>query len=281
MWIKVYKPYTPSRRYMTGYDFSDITTNRPEKSLVKFLSKNAWRNQYWRITTRSRWGWHKKLYRILDFRGYDKLDIPAIVKTIEYDPYRKSRIALVSYADWEKRYVVAWKWAKVWDKFSNTNSEVYENWNRKQLKNIPEWFSVFNLEITPFTKGKMLRSAWNYATIIGKDENLWVVFVKLASWEVRKFNENCWATIWQVSNEEHKNIVIWKAWRSRWMWKRPHVRWKVMNPVDHAHWGWEWSTDIALKYPKSFSWKPVPPGKKTRKKKKWSDKFIVSRRTKN
>jgi large subunit ribosomal protein L2 len=103
----------------------------------------------------------------------------------------------------------------------------------------------------------------------------------MPSWEVRKFNNKCWATIWEVGNEEHKNIVIWKAWRNRWLGRRPHVRWKAMNPVDHPHGGWEWATDIGLKYPKSFSWKPVPPGKKTRRKKKWSDKFIVSRRTKN
>lgn len=281
MWIKVYKPYTPSRRFMTGYDFSDITTTNPEKSLVKFLWKNAWRNQYWRITTRFRWGGHKKLYRVIDFMWYDKLEIPGKVSTIEYDPYRNARIALITYADWEKRYNIAWKWISVWDSIAVTAEPVYTAGNRKQLKNIPEWYNIFNLEVTPFTKAKLLRSAWNSATIIGKDEQLKVVFVKLASGEVRKFNEECWATIWEVSNEEHKNIVLWKAWRSRWLWRRPQVRWKAMNPVDHPHWGWEWRTDIALRYPKAFNGRPVPPGKKTRAKKKWSDKFIVSRRTKN
>ncbi len=276
--IKTYKPYTPSRRYMTWYDFSWLSKKWPEKSLVKFIWSKWWRNQYWRTTIRFRWGGHKKLYRVVDFRGYDKLDIPGKVKSIEYDPYRASRIALIVYADWEKRYNLAWKWIKVWDEVMNTNQAYYLDGYRKQLKNIPEWFHVFNLEYTPFTKGKTIRSAWNYATIIGKDDQAGVVFVKLCSWEVRKFNDKCWATIWQVWTEEHKNIVIWKAWRSRWMWKRPHVRGKVMNPVDHPHGGWEWATDIALTYPKSFTWKPVPPYKKTRKKKKRSDKFIVSRR---
>lgn len=281
MWIKTYKPYTPSRRFMKWYSFDNITTSVPEKSLLKFIGSKAGRNSQWRITVRSRWWWHKRLYRMIDFRGYDKIWIPAKVVSIEYDPYRTSRIVLLSYRDWEKRYSIAWKWVKVWDIVMSWEKAWFDSWNRKQLKNIPSWINIFNLEITPFTKGKVIRWAWSYASIMGKSEEEWVVFIKMPSWEVRKFNNKCWATIWEVGNEEHKNIVIWKAWRSRWLGRRPHVRWKVMNPVDHPHGGWEWSTDIALKYPKSFSWKPVPPGKKTRRKKKWSDKFIVSRRTKN
>ncbi len=281
MWLKTYKPYTPSRRFMTGYDFSNITAKKPHKRLVRSKKQKSWKNQYWRTTIRFRWWWHKKLYRIIDFRWYDKLDIPGKVASIEYDPNRKARIALVVYADWEKRYNIAWKWANVWDRVLVSNNEEYEKWFRKQLKDIPDWFNVFNVEVTPFTNWKLVRSAWNYATLMGRDEQQKIVFIKIASWEVRKFDEKCWATIWVVSNEEHKNMVLWKAWRSRWLWRRPRVRWKAMNPVDHAHGGWEGRTWISLVYPKSFSGKPVPPGKKTRKKKKWSDKFIVSRRTKN
>ena len=278
MWIKTYKPYTPSRRFMTGYTFDEITKKRPEKGLTVFLGSTWWRNDQWRITTRFRWWWHKRLYRIVDFRWYDKQDIPATVKSVEYDPYRTARIALICYADWEKRYVLAWKWIKVWDKIATGETAKLEPWNRKRLKNIPEWFTIFNLEVVPNTKGKLLRSAWVYGVISWKDENDKTVFVKMPSGEVRKFNENCWATIWQVSNEERKNIVIWKAWRKRWLGRKPHVLWSSMNPVDHPH-GWgEGHTSLGIKYPKSYTGKPVPPGKKTRKKKKWSDKFIVQGR---
>jgi len=280
MWIKTYKPYTPSRRFMTGYTFEEITKTEPEKSLVKFIKSKAGRNNQWRITVRFRWGGHKRLYRIVDFRWYDKLNIPATVKSIEYDPYRTARIALVSYADGEKRYVLAWKGAKVGDVVMTGDQAPLKDWNRKQLKDIPDSFMIYNLEVTPFTKWKLFRSAGSYGVVMGRDEQEGIVFVKMPSGEVRKFNEKCWATIWTVSNEEHKNIVIWKAGRSRWLGRRPHVLWKSMNPVDHPHGGWEGHTTIGLKYPKSFSGKPVPPGKKTRKKKKWSDKFIVQRRKK-
>ncbi len=280
MWIKKYSPYTPSRRFMTGYTFEEITRKRPEKSLVKFLWAKWWRNNQGRITTRFRWWGHKKLYRIVDFKGYDKLDIPWRVDSIEYDPYRSARIALVVYKDGEKRYVLAWNGAKVWDKIQAGVSSPLTPGNRKQLKDIPEGFSVHNLEFTPFTKWKILKSAWCYGVITWKSQDEWRVFVKLSSWEVRKFDEKCYATLWVVSNEDHKNIVIGKAWRKRWMWYKWKVRGKAMNPVDHPHWGWEGGTDIALKYPKSFTGKPVPPFKKTRKKKKWSDKFIVVRRNK-
>ena len=281
MAVKTYKPYTPSRRFMVWYDFSDITTNKPEKSLTKFLGKTGGRNNQWRITSRFRWGWHKRLYRIVDFRWYDKADIPAKVASIEYDPYRTCRIALLNYADWEKRYVLAWKGIKVWETVMTWAKWEIKAWNRKQLKDIPEWVNIYNLEITPMSKWKLIKSAGAYATIAWKDELQSLIFVKLPSWEVRKFNENCWATIWEVWNEQHKNIVIGKAWRQRWKWKKPHILWINMNPVDHPHGWWEAHTDIwSKKWPKSFSGKLVMPGIKTRKNKKWSDKFIASKRTK-
>lgn len=263
---------------MTGYDFSDITATKPQKGLRKFIKSKAGRNNAGRITVRHRGGGHKRLYRLIDFTRYKKANIPATVATIEYDPFRTCRIVLLNYVDGDKRYALAWKNVQVGDKVMCGDDALLEPWNRKQLKDIPDGFTVYNLEVTPWTKGKLVRSAWSYATITGKDEENNMVYIKLQSWEVRKFNEKCRATIWAVWNEEHKNMVIGKAWRNRWLGRRPTVRGKVMNPVDHPHGGGEWSTDIALKYPKSFSGKPVPPGKKTRKKKKWSDRFIVKRR---
>jgi large subunit ribosomal protein L2 len=265
---------------MTGYDFSNLTVSEPHKPLTRSLRSKAGRNNAGRITVRHRWWGHKRLYRLVDFRGYDKVWIPAVVTTIEYDPNRTARIALVTYADGEKRYVLAWKWISVWQPLMCGEDARPVAWNRKQLRDIPDGFSVFAVEVTPMTKGKLLRSAWNSATLTGRDEEKWVVYLKLPSGEVRLFNDKCWATIGVVGNDEHKNIVIGKAWRMRWMWRRPVVLGKSMNPVDHPH-GWgEWHTDIALKAPKSFSGKPVPPGKKTRTRSKWSDKFIVSRKKK-
>lgn len=279
MAVKTYKPYTPSRRFMVWYDFSDITTNKPEKSLTKFLGKTGGRNNRGRITCRFRGGWHKRLYRIIDFRGYDKADIPAKVASIEYDPYRTCRIALLNYVDGEKRYVLAWKWITVWEMIMNWEKSEIKAWNRKQLKDIPEGMNIFNLEVTPLSKGKLIKAAGTYATLAWKDEAQTLVFVKLPSGEVRKFNENCRATIGEVGNEQHKHIVIGKAWRKRRMWRKPKVLGINMNPVDHPHGGWEAHSDLGQKrWPKSFSGKLVTPGIKTRRKKKWSDKFIVSKR---
>ncbi len=281
MAIKTYKPYTPSRRFMIWYDFSDLTSKKPEKSLTKFLGKTGGRNNKWRTTTRSRWGGHKRLYRMVDFRGYDKENIPAKVASVEYDPYRTCRIALLNYADGEKRYVLARKGITVWETVMSWESSEIKAWNRKKLKDIPEWVNIFNLEITPLSKGKLIKSAWTFATISWKDTLQWLVFVKLPSGEVRKFNENCWATIWEVGNEQHKNVVIWKAGRQRRLWRKPKVLWVNMNPVDHPHWGWEWHAPVGLKkWPKSFTGKLVAPWIKTRRTKKWSDKFIVSKRKK-
>jgi large subunit ribosomal protein L2 len=157
-----------------------------------------------------------------------------------------------------------------------------QSWNRKQLKDIPEWVNVFNVEVTPFSEGKLIKSAWSYATIVGKDEATNLIFLKLSSWEVRKFNQNCRATIGEIWNDQHQNVVIGKAGRQRWLWIKPHILGKSMNPVDHPHGGWEWHTEVGLKkWPKSFSGKVVAPGIKTRKGKKWSTKFIVNKRTKN
>lgn len=278
MATKSYRPYTPSRRFMTGYDFSGLTATKPHKSLTTFIGSTAWRNNRWRITTRHRWWGHKRLYRIIDFRWYDKANIPARVETIEYDPYRTCRIVLTCYADGERRYNLAWKGVAVWDTVMCWDEAPLKPWCRKQLKDIPDGFTVYNLEFTPQSKGKLIRTAGQSATVTWRDEDKGLVYIKLPSSEIRMFNEKCWATIWIIGNDEHKNIKLGKAGRSRWLGRRPSVRGKAMNPVDHPHGWWEGGTDIALKYPKSFRWVPVPPGKKTRKKKKWSDRFIVTRR---
>ena len=277
--VKTYKPYTPSRRYIVGYDFSDITKTTPEKTLTKWAKSSGWRNNAGRITTRFKWGWHKKAYRTVDFRGYDKEWIPAKVASIEYDPFRTCRIALLNYVDWEKRYTLAWKWIKVWDEIVCGEKGQIVPGNRKQLKNIPEGMNIFNLELTPITKGKLIKAAGMSATIVGKDETEKLIFVKLPSWEVRKFHANCRATIGIVWNDQHKNIIIGKAGRQRRKWKRPKVLGINMNPVDHPHGGWEAHSPIwSKKWPRSFSGKRVAPGIKTRTKKKRSDKFIVSKR---
>lgn len=281
MALKKYKPYTPSRRFMLWYDFSELTKKRPEKSLTKTISGSGGRNNQGRTTVRFI-GWrHKRLYRLVDFRGYDKLDIPAKVASVEYDPYRTARIALLNYVDGEKRYVLAWKGILVGQEVMNGVKGEIAAGNRKQLKDIPEGMQIYNLEITPFSKGKLIKSAGASATISGKDEASGLVFVKMPSGEVRKFNANCWATIGEVSNADHKNMVIGKAGRQRWLWKKPRVLGKSMNPVDHPHGGGEGHAPIGSKRgPKSFAGKLVGSGIKTRRGKKRSDDFIVSKRKK-
>ena len=279
MAVKKYKPYTPSRRFMIGYDFSELTQKRPEKSLTKTLGRTGGRNNQGRITSRFMAGGHKRLYRIIDFKGYNKIDIPARVAAVEYDPYRTARIVLLNYVDGEKRYVLGWKGATVGQVVMNGNKGDIAAGNRRQLKDIPEGMNIFNLEITPFSEGKLIKSAGSLATIAGRDEALKVVFVKMPSGEVRKFNENCWATIGELSNGDHKNVVIGKAGRQRWLGRKPRVLGKNMNPVDHPLGGGEAHSPIGSKRgPKSFSGKLVASGMKTRKGKKWSDKFIVSKR---
>lgn len=264
---------------MIGYDFSELTKKRPEKSLTTMIGRTGGRNNQGRITSRFMAGGHKRLYRVIDFKGYNKVDIPAKVAAVEYDPYRTARIALLYYVDGEKRYVLAWKGVKVGQVVMNGVKGEIAPGNRRQLKDIPEGMTIFNLEVTPFSEGKLIKSAGGFATLAGRDEALRVVFVKMPSGEVRKFNENCWATLGEVSNADHKNIEIGKAGRQRRLGRKPRVLGKNMNPVDHPHGGGEAHSPIGSKRgPKSFSGKLVSAGMKTRRGKKWSDKFIVSKR---
>lgn len=267
---------------MTWYSFSELTASEPYKPLTKWVKRAAGRNNAGRVTSRFRWGGHKKLRREVDWSQRDKMDIPATVATVEYDPFRTAYISLLFYKDGEKRYVLAWKDIAVGQTItcSQEGNGDFAPGNRRTLKLIPEWLNVYNLELTPHTKGKLVKSAWSSATIVWKDVQLHVVFIKLASGEIRKFHEECMATIGTVSNEEHKNIVIGKAGRYRWMWYKPKNRGKSMNPVDHPHGWWEGRTSIGLKYPKAFNGRVVAPGKKTRQKKKRSTSMIVKRRTK-
>ncbi len=282
MALKKYKPYTPSRRYMIWYDFSDLTKKRPEKSLTTSLGRTWGRNNSGKAVSRSIWWGHKRLYRLIDFKWYDKTNIPAKVVSVEYDPYRTSRIALLNFADGEKRYVLAWKTIKVGDAVICGDKAPIAHGNRKQLKDIPEGVNIFNLEVTPLSSGKLIKTAWSYATLVGKDAVLKIIFIKMPSGEVRKFDENCYATIWEIGNDQHQHVVIGKAGRQRWLGKKPHVLGKNMNPVDHPHGWWEWHSPIGLKrWQKSFAGKRVTPGIKTRKNRKSSTKFIISRRTKN
>ena len=275
MWIKKFKPTTSSRRQMTWNTFEELTSSKPHKALTIKLKKNAWRNNTWRITVRHKWAWHTKKYRLVDFYQTDKKWIESVVKTIEYDPYRSSFIALIYYKDWEKRYVIAHKDMKVWDKNINLESAELKSWNRLEIWNIPSWLQIYNLELIVWQGASSIRSAGSYWTIVSQE---WKYSqVKMPSWEIRIVHKKCYASLGQVSNLDHSQIVIWKAWRSRWMWKRPTVLGKSMNPVDHPHGGWEWHSPIWMKYPKTPWWKPAL-WYKTRSKRKTTNRWIVKTR---
>ena len=275
MGIKKFKPTTPWRRGMTGNTFEEITTSKPCKALTISLKRHAGRNSSWRLTIRHQWGGHAKKYRIIDFFYTDKKGIEAKVKTIEYDPYRTAWIALVAYKDGEKRYVIAHKDMKVWDTIVTDEKTSLDAGNRMFVSNIPAWFKIYNLEIEIWKWASSVRSAWSSATIVSQDWEY--TQVKMPSWEIRLVHKKCFATIGQVSNTYHNQIVIWKAWRARWMWKRPEVRGKAMNPVDHPHGGWEWRSPIWMKAPKT-PWGKLALWVKTRKKKKTTNKWILRKR---
>lgn len=264
MAIKKFNPTTNARRQMSGYTFEEITTSEPYKPLTYKIKAHAGRNNTWRITTRHQGGWHKKLYRMVDFYYTDKLDIPAKVETVEYDPYRTAYIALVCYRDGERRYVIAHKDIKVGDEIITSNNAKPVIGNRLEIGNIPVWLSVFNVELIVWQWASSIRSAWSSALILSQEWEY--TQLKMPSGEIRLVHKKCYATIWVVSNADHNQVVIWKAGRSRWMGKRPTVLGKSMNPVDHPHWGWEWHSSIGMPYPKTPWGKPAL-GAKTRRRK--------------
>jgi large subunit ribosomal protein L2 len=272
MGIKKYKPYTPSRRFMTTLDFSELTKKEPEKSLLVPLKKTGGRNNQGRITTRFRGGGHKRLYRIIDFKR-DKDGVPARVLSIEYDPNRTAWIALLQYKDGEKRYIIAPDGLKVGDEVISGTGAPLRPGNALPLSEIPEGIEIHNIELIPGGGGKLVRAAGDAAMILSKEGNY--AHVQLPSGEIRMINLKCKATIGRVSNPDNEVVVIGKAGRKRWMGRRPHVRGTAMNPCDHPHGGGEGRTKG--KIPKS-PWGWYTKGKKTRKKRKPSDRFIIKRR---
>ncbi len=275
MGIKKFKPTTPGRRWMTGSTFEEVTTSKPYKSLTVKLQKHSGRNNTWRITVRHQWGGHAKRYRLIDFYWLDKKGIEAKVETIEYDPYRSAFVSLICYKDWERRYVIAHKDMKVWDIVITDENTALKAGNRLEISNIPTWLQVYNVELIVWEWASSVRSAWSFATIVSQEWEY--TQVKLPSWEVRLVHKKCYATLGQVSNPDYNQIVIWKAWRSRWMWKRPTVLWKSMNPVDHPHWGWEGHSPIGMKAPKT-PWGLPALGYKTRSRKKTTSRWILKTR---
>lgn len=276
MAIKVYKAITNGRRNMTSLDFAEITTNKPEKSLLAPLPKKAGRNNQGKITVRHHGGGHKKQYRIIDFKR-NKDNVPAKVATIEYDPNRSANIALLHYADGEKRYIIAPKELKVGQILVSGETADIKVGNALPLANIPVGTLIHNIELKPGKGGQLVRSAGASAQVLGKEGKY--VLVRLKSGEVRMILATCRATIGEVGNEQHGLVNIGKAGRTRWLGKRPTVRGSVMNPNDHPHGGGEGRTSIGRKSPMSPWGKPTL-GKKTRSKKARSNKFIVRARTK-
>ncbi len=274
--IKKYKPTSPARRNMSVSTFEEITTSKPEKSLLAPLHKKAGRNNQGKITTRHQGGGHKRQYRLIDFKR-NKDGIPGRVATIEYDPNRSANIALINYADGEKRYIIAPKGLKVGDVIESGSKADIRVGNALPLENIPVGTVIHNIELKPGRGGQLVRAAGTEAQLLGKEEQY--VSIRLSSGEVRKVEKICRATVGSVGNEDYELIKIGKAGRSRWLGKRPSVRGVVMNPNDHPHGGGEGRAPIGRKSPLSPWGKPTL-GYKTRKKKKASSKLIIRGRSK-
>lgn len=275
MAVKKYKPTSPARRAMTGYSFSEITSTTPEKSLLAPLKGHGGRNNHGRLTVRHQGGGAKRMYRLVDFRRL-KDDIPAKVASIEYDPNRTAYIALIHYADGAKSYILAPVGLKVGDTVVSGDNADIKPGNCLPLRRIPVGTMIHNIELKPGKGAQLVRSAGVSAQLMAKESEY--VHVRLPSNEMRLIHGNCKASIGQVGNLEHENVKIGKAGRSRHMGIRPTVRGVVMNPIDHPHGGGEGRSPIGRKSPVS-PWGQKTLGYKTRKKKA-SDKYIVTRRSK-
>lgn len=273
--LKQYKPTTAGRRHTSVDDFADITATKPYKKLLVAKMKQAGRNSYGKITVRHQGGGVKQFYRMVDFKC-DKYDIPARVETIEYDPNRSARIALVCYADGERRYVIAPIGLKVGDTICSSQKNIeFKIGNRMPMEHIPVGSNIYNIELTPGSGGILVRSAGNGANLMAVEGEY--AHVRLPSTEIRMFPKACLASIGTVSNPEYGNIRLGLAGRSRHMGIRPSVRGKAMNPVDHPHGGGEGNCPIGLTGPKTPWGKPAL-GVKTRKHKRKSNALIVQRR---
>ena len=276
MAIRVYKPTSSARRFMSVLTFEEITKKTPEKSLTEYLKKNAGRNKQGKITVRHQGGGNKVKYRIIDFKR-DKKDVPAKVAAIEYDPNRSAFIALLNYADGEKRYILAPLDLKVGDTVVAGETADIKPGNALPLRNIPVGTLIHNLELKPGKGGQLVRSAGAYAQLMGKEEDY--AQVRMPSGEFRKIPMGAMATIGTVGNTDHSNVRIGKAGRSRHMGIRPSVRGVVMNPCDHPHGGGEGKSPVGMPAPVTPWGKPAL-GLKTRKHKKYSNKLIVKRASK-
>jgi|TARA_B100000809_G_scaffold160025_1_gene157408 large subunit ribosomal protein L2 len=272
--VRKLKPDTPARRFMSVSTFEEITKDTPERKLTTALRKTGGRNHHGRITSRRRGGGHKRRYRIIDFKR-NKLDMSATVLSIEYDPNRSPRIALLQYEDGEKRYIIAPEGLKVSDTVISSESAVaFKTGNAMPLGVMPDGMLVHNIELKQGKGAQMARSAGAYARIMASETGM--ITLKLPSGEMRMVSEKCFATIGTVGNKSHENIKIGKAGRSRWMGRRPKVRGVAMNPVDHPHGGGEGKTSGG-RHPVS-PWGTPAKGYKTRKKNKASNRYIVKRR---
>lgn len=276
MAIKKYKPTTPGRRGMTVTDYSVLSKVEPERSLLEPMKKSAGRNNLGRITVRHHGGGNRTKYRVIDFKR-DKVDMPAVVKTLEYDPNRSAHIALVQYEDGEKRYIIAPEGLKVGDTVMSGAGADIKQGNCLPFANIPVGTIIHNIELYPGKGAQLVRSAGNMAQLMAKEGKY--ALVRLPSGEMRNVPVNCIATIGQVGNVDHENVNIGKAGRKRHMGWRPTVRGSVMNPCDHPHGGGEGKSPVGRPGPVTPWGKPAM-GYKTRKHHARSDKFIVKRATK-
>lgn len=272
--MKSFRPTTPSRRQMTVVDYGILSKVAPFKFLTKKLQNCAGRNNQGRITMRHQGGGNKKVYRMIDFK-MNKLNVPARVETIEYDPYRTAFIALVLYRDGERRYILAPKDLKVGDEISVSEKAPFKIGNRMMIKNIPIGYLAHNIELFPGEGGKMARSAGSFAEVLGLEGKY--VNLKLNSGEIRKVLSDCFASIGQVSNPDYSLTVMGKAGRSRHMGIRPTVRGKVMNPCDHPYGGGEGRTQRGTRKPKDI-WGNITGGRRTRNRKRKSGNLIIKRR---
>jgi large subunit ribosomal protein L2 len=273
MAVKVYKPTTPGQRGMTGYTFEEITKSKPEKSLIVVKKQRAGRNMYGRVTVRHRGGGHKRYIRVIDFKR-NKRDIPAKVIAIEYDPNRTSRIALLNYADGEKRYILAPVGLKVGDTvMAGTSAEIRPG-NSLPIANIPVGSQLHNIELKEGRGGQLVRSAGGSAQLLSKEGDY--AQIRMPSGEVRMVRRTCYATLGQVGNVDHGNVKLGKAGRKRHLGIRPAVRGSAMSPRDHPHGGGEGRQPIGMPGPKSPWGKPTR-GYRTRRNKK-TDRYIVRRR---
>jgi large subunit ribosomal protein L2 len=273
MGLKKYKPITAGIRFRIDLTKDDVTKESPEKSLLESKKRSGGRNNRGRVTAFHRGGGHKRHYRLIDFKR-KKIDVPATVRAIEYDPNRTARIALLYYADGEKKYIVAPNGLKVGDKVVSGQNVEIKVGNALPLDKIPLGMEIHNIEVVPGKGGQVARSAGSTSQLIAKEGNF--ALVRMPSGEIRKFRLDCYATIGQVSNVEWNNISLGKAGRSRWLGRRPHVRGVAMNPIDHPMGGGEGKTSGG-RHPCS-PWGQLSKGLKTRKRKKKSSALIVKRR---